>query len=180
MTDAIEMLIGDHQKVAKLFGDYEETTGRAIKTRRRIVDEVVEKLSIHEAIEEQVLYPVTSAISPEAEAQSLESLEEHHLMSVALAELSSLDPTDERFHPKMVVLMENVRHHVSEEEEDLFPMLRKSMDRDELVEMADALEAAQRIAPTRPHPELPDTPPGSVLVGAVAGLVDRVRDKVGL
>ncbi|MEZ5239665.1 MAG: hemerythrin domain-containing protein [Microthrixaceae bacterium] len=180
MADAIEMLIEDHEKVKKLFADYEDTTDRAIKTRRRIVDEVTEELSVHQAIEEQVLYPVTRAISDDAEAQSLESLEEHHLVSVALSELASLDPEDERFNPKMVVLMENVRHHVDEEEQELFPMLRKAVDKEELDEMAKALEDARQIAPTRPHPAMPDTPPGNVLVGAVAGLVDRIRDKVGV
>ena len=112
MTDAITQLKDDHEKVEKLFKKYEDTTDRAIKTRRKLVDQIIEELSTHAAIEEQVFYPISRVLSDEAHDQTLEGLEEHHLVKITLAELETLDPTDERFHPKVTVLMENVRHHV--------------------------------------------------------------------
>jgi hemerythrin superfamily protein len=176
MTDAITLLKADHKKVEKLFKRYEKTTDRAIATREKLVDEITTELSLHAEAEEQLLYPLTRELSDDARSQTLESLEEHHLVKVTLAELTKLSPEDERFHPKVMVLMENVRHHVAEEEEELFPALRSACSRTELAELGESIEAAKAIAPTRPHPSAPDTPPANVLVGAVAGVVDRVRD----
>jgi hemerythrin superfamily protein len=176
MTDAITLLKADHKKVEKLFKRYEKTTDRAIATREKLIDEITTELSVHAEVEEQLLYPASRQLSDESEALTLESLEEHHLVKVTLAELSKLSPEDERFHPKVMVLMENVRHHVEEEEQELFPKLRKAYSRTELTDLGESIEAAKAIAPTRPHPSAPDAPPANVLVGAVAGVVDRVRD----
>lgn len=178
MSDVLKLLKSDHDKVEKLFKDYEETTDRAIKTRRRLVDDMIEELSVHAAVEEQVLYPVARELSDDAADQALESLEEHHVVKVLLAELEKIGPENERFHPKVTVLMENVRHHVTEEEEELFPMMRKALDTDTLDGMADAIETARETAPTHPHPTAPDEPPANLVIGAVAGLVDRIRDKL--
>ena len=69
-----------------------------------------------------------------------------------------------------------MRHHVEEEEGELFPELRKAMKRKELEELAEALEAAKKVAPTHPHPRAPDTPPGNVIAGVAAGAVDKAQD----
>jgi len=176
MSDAITQLKDDHEKVEKLFKKYDDTTSRAVKTRRKLVDQMIEELSIHAAIEEQVFYPISRVLSEESLDQTLEALEEHHLVKITLAELVKLDPTDERFHPKVTVLMENVRHHVEEEEQYLFPMMRKAFGRNDMSDLGDALNEARQVAPTRPHPTSPDTPPANLAVGLVAGIVDRVRD----
>lgn len=176
MTDAITLLKADHKKVEKLFKRYEKTTDRATTTRQRLVDEISTELSVHAEVEEQLLYPVSRQLSDDARSQTLESLEEHHLVKLTLAELAKLSPEDERFHPKVMVLMENVRHHVEEEEQELFPALRSAWSRTELSDLGESIEAAKSIAPTRPHPLAPDAPPANVLVGAVTGVVDRVRD----
>ncbi len=178
MSDAITKLKDDHDKVEKLFKKYEDTTSRATKTRRKLVDQITEELSVHAAIEEQVFYPISRALSDEAEAQTLESLEEHHLVKTTLAELTKLDPGDERFHPKVTVLMENVRHHVEEEEDELFPMMRKAFGRNDMSDLGEALDEARRLAPTRPHPAAPDAPPANLVTGAVAGIIDRVRNNL--
>ena len=85
---------------------------------------------------------------------------------------------EERFEAKVTVLIESVEHHAGEEEDDLFPLVRKAMGRKELAELGAAMEKAKRTAPTRPHPRAPDTPPGNVAAAKVAGLADRAR-KVG-
>ena len=178
MTDAITQLKDDHEKVEKLFKKYEDTTDRAIKTRRKLVDQIIEELSTHAAIEEQVFYPISRVLSDEAHDQTLEGLEEHHVVKITLAELETLDPTDERFHPKVTVLMENVRHHVEEEENDLFPMMRETFGRNDMSDLGAALDEARSTAPTRPHPASPDAPPANLVTGLVAGIVDRIRDKL--
>ena len=105
----------------------------------------------------------------------LEALEEHHLVKVSLRELEDLDPTEERFDAKVTVLIEHVRHHVKEEESDLFPKVRQQLGRRRLQELGDELRAARSGVPTPPHPGAPDEPPGNALIGGAVAVVDRAE-----
>jgi hemerythrin superfamily protein len=176
--DAITLLKDDHQTVEKLFTRFEGAGDRAFVETRQIVDRIIEELSVHAAIEEQLFYPVTRATVDAVHDVALESLEEHHVIKVLLAELVHLDPHHERFDAKVSVLMENVRHHVEEEESDYFPKVREALGRKGLSELGDAMAAARATAPTRPHPLAPDEPPGVTAAGNLAGVVDRARDTV--
>lgn len=177
--DAITLLKDDHKRVEKLFKRFEDAGPRAHVEKRQIVDRIIEELSVHAAIEEQLFYPVTRETVEEVHDIALESLEEHHVVKILLAELQHLDPADERFDAKVTVLIENVRHHVDEEEDDYFPEVRAALGRNALNELGDAMEAARETAPTRPHPLAPDEGPGLYVAGAAAAVVDRTRDTVG-
>ena len=85
---------------------------------------------------------------------------------------SSAGPDDERFVPKMTVLMENVRHHVKEEERDLFKQMRASMSKGDLTDLGTALRGARKTAPKRPHPHASDTPPGNLVATAITAPLD--------
>jgi hypothetical protein len=87
-----------------------------------------------------------------------------------------MDPADERFDAKVTVLIENVRHHVEEEEDEYFPKVREALGRKALGEIGDAMEDAKKAAPTHPHPRSPDTPPGNVIAGNVAAALDKATD----
>src|SRR3954471_878746 len=174
--DAITLLKNDHRDVEKLFKRFEKAGDNAHVQKRDIVDRIIEELSKHAAIEEQLFYPVTRATVPDVEDTALESIEEHHIVKWVLSELDGMDPRDERFEAKVTVLIENVRHHVEEEEGDLFPELRKAIKRKELEELAEAMEKAKKVAPTHPHPRAPDTPPGNLVAGAAAGAIDKAQD----
>ena len=174
--DAVTLLRNDHKTVEGLFKKFENAGPNAQKTRQDLVEKIVEELSIHAAIEEQVLYPAARQAVPDTTETVLESLEEHHVAKWTLSELDGMDPSDERYTAKVNVLIENVRHHVREEEGELFPALRTAMRRKELEELAGALEAAKKVAPTHPHPRAPDTPPANIVAGAAAGAVDRAQD----
>jgi hemerythrin superfamily protein len=176
--DAITLLKDDHNTVEQLFTRFEKAGDRAYVEKRDIVDRFTEALSVHAAIEEQLFYPVVRATVPGTEDVALESLEEHHIVKWVLSELDHLAPEDERFDAKVTVLIENVRHHVREEEDDLFPRVRAELGRNALGDLGDAMAQARRTAPTRPHPRSPDTPPGNVVVGAAAGVADRIGDTV--
>lgn len=176
--DAITLLKADHKTVEKLFRQYEKLGDGASKGKAGVVDKIIEELSIHAAIEEQVFYPATRSKVSDASDDVLEALEEHHIVKWVLSELERMQPSDERFNAKVTVLMESVRHHVEEEEGDLFPKVRTALGRKALGEIGQQLEAAKKSAPTRPHPRSPDTPPGNVVAGTVAGAVDKVV-KVG-
>ncbi len=119
--DAITLLKNDHKAVEKLFKQFEKTKDDDHESRRRLVDQMIEELSVHASIEEQVFYPAVREDVPDTEDTVLEGLEEHHIFKWTLDELKDMDPEHERFEPKVTVLMESVRHHVEEEEGELFP-----------------------------------------------------------
>lgn len=174
--DAITLLKQDHKTVEALFKKFEKTGESAKVAQRDLAEKIVHELSVHAAIEEQVFYPAIREAVPDTEEHVLESLEEHHIVKWVASELDGMKPDAERFRAKMTVLIENVRHHIEEEEGELFPKVRQAVGRKALGEIGAALEKAKQGAPTRPHPKAPDTPPGNLAAGAGAGLVDRARD----
>ncbi len=176
--DAITLLRNDHKTVERLFKRFEKAGDGALVEKRQIVDRIVEALSIHATIEEQLFYPVARATVPGTDDIALESLEEHHIVKWVLSELDGMDPAAERFDAKVTVLIENVRHHVEEEEGEFFPKVRNELGRKALGDLGEALEKAKSAAPTHPHPRSPDTPPSNSVVGAIAGVIDRVTDNV--
>jgi hemerythrin superfamily protein len=176
--DAITLLRNDHQTVQQLFKRFEKAGDAAYVEKRQIVDQIIEALSVHAAIEEQLFYPVARATVPATEDIALESLEEHHIVKWVLSELVDLDPRNERFDAKVTVLIENVRHHVEEEQNEFFPKVRNGLGRKELADLGEAMEKAKATAPTRPHPRAADTPPGNTIMGTIAGVVDRVGDNI--
>lgn len=177
-SDAITFLKGEHQSIERLFKAFEKAGDGAHKTKRKLVDQMIAELSQHAAIEEEVLYPAARRSIASSEDRVLEALEEHHVVKWELMELRDMPPTEERFQPKVSVLIENVRHHVHEEEGELFPLLRSELGRKQLLELGDALRAAERFAPTEPHPRSPDEPPANILPNTVSAAMDKARDLV--
>jgi hemerythrin superfamily protein len=151
--DAISLLKADHKAVAKLFREYKSAKRAGRADRTRIIDRVIKELSIHAAIEEQVFYPAVRAEVPKLEDDILESLEEHHVLKWTLEELSAIGPDDERYDAKVTVMMEQVRHHVEEEETDWFPKVRATLDRSRLQQLGVELAKAKKHAPRTPDPE---------------------------
>ena len=170
------MLKDDHQTVEQLFKRFEKTGERAYTAKRETVDRIIEELSVHAAIEEQLFYPVVRATVPATDNIALESLEEHHIVKWVLSELQTMAPEDERFDAKVTVLTENVRHHIREEENEFFPLVRDELGRKALNDLGDAMAEARKTAPTHPHPRSPDSPPGNLVAGAAAGVVDHIGD----
>ncbi|MDI1466094.1 hemerythrin domain-containing protein [Catellatospora sp. KI3] len=148
--DAIALLKADHKVVEGLFKQFEKAGDNAHATKRKIVDQVIKELTTHAYIEESIFYPTARKAAPDTGEHVLESVEEHHVVAWMLSELRGMDPADERFDAKMAVLMENVRHHVEEEEKEWFPQVRKAIGRAELRELADRMEAAKADAPADP------------------------------
>jgi hypothetical protein len=181
----ITPLVQDHRNVEDLFKRFEALgPGGDPAEKRRIVDKVIEHLSVHAEVEEQVLYPALRDALDEP-SEVLEGLEEHHLAKLALWELERLPAGHERFDAKVTVLMENVRHHMAEEEQDggLFDRCRASFGAEELDRLGQRMEAVRRTAPNRPHPFSPDVPPYNTLIGIPVAVVDRAisvgKDVVG-
>ncbi|MEN3361359.1 MAG: hypothetical protein V7637_5341 [Mycobacteriales bacterium] len=148
--DAIVLLKNDHKVVDKLFKEFEKAGEGALKIKRKLVDSIIDELTVHAHIEEEIFYPAAREAAPDTKDHVLESVEEHHVVVWMLSELVDLDPADERFDAKVTVLIENVRHHVEEEEQDWFPEVRKAMGRKRLQELGEQMEKAKASAPRDP------------------------------
>ncbi|HSF33772.1 MAG TPA: hemerythrin domain-containing protein [Candidatus Tectomicrobia bacterium] len=120
--DAIDLLKADHKKVQELFRQYEAAGDRAHQKKKGIAEEVFTEITIHSTLEEEIFYPAVKA-KTDKDGRDLvaESIEEHHVVASLIEELKALDPRDERYDAKFTVLMENIEHHIEEEEGELFP-----------------------------------------------------------
>ena len=171
--DAIQLLTADHTEVEQMFRQLEAMpTGDA---KGQLVSDVIRQLSIHAAIEEQILYPAMRKALPDGETLVQEAIDEHQQVKEILAAIEKAD-TDFKQTPLVTQLIENVRHHVDEEETELFPKLRASIASAELEAIGGKLAAAKKMAPTHPHPNAPNTPPGNIVGGAAAAVMDKARD----
>lgn len=139
--DALDLLKQDHQKVKKLFEQGQQTEDK--KQQKQIFKEIKSELETHARIEETIFYPAMEE-HDELKDMVLESLEEHKQMKTVLRELAKLSANSDRFKPKFKVLMDDVEHHAEEEEEGkMFPKVRKLIDRAELEQLGQDLEAAK-------------------------------------
>ena len=175
--DALKLLKQDHEEVEQLFEEFDRAGDRAHKTKEKIVRSLIEDLAKHAAIEEQIFYPAVRELTGEDDAV-FEALEEHHVVKWTLSELDGMDPEDERFDAKVAVLKENVLNHAKEEEREMFPQVRKALTPAELRMLGEEMEKAKKAAPTRPHPRSPDEPPGNLVAGTAAAILDRGRDLI--
>ncbi len=149
-TDAIVLLKKDHQEIKKLFTEFERAGDNAEKTKGRLVDKIIELLTVHTYIENEVMYPRVRELLPDLEEDILESYEEHHVADVLCMELTTMKPGDERFDAKTTVLIENVRHHIEEEEQQWFPQVREGLGRKALQEIGAQMQQAREKAPRKP------------------------------
>ena len=149
-TDALVLLRNDHKEMRKLFRQFQAAGDNATATKGRLVKKMIELLTVHTYIENEVMYPRVREMLPELEADVLESYEEHHVADVLVMELAMMKATDERFTAKTTVLIENVTHHMEEEEQEWFPKVREGLGRKALQEMGADLLAAKKKAPRKP------------------------------
>lgn len=148
--DAIVMLKEDHKEIRALFREF-RTSSTTQARKGKIVEKLIELLTVHTYIENEVMYPRVRALLPDLEEDVLESYEEHHVADVLVMELVPMTWKDERFEAKATVLIENVEHHIQEEEDDWFPKVREGLSRTQLREIGDELAEAKERAPRRPE-----------------------------
>lgn len=132
--DAIELLKQDHKKVEKIFTDMEKKDARA-----KLFPELDRELSVHAEIEEKLFYPATKKAEPTRDLV-LESIEEHKQIKMVLADLEQADKTTDVWAAALKVLKEDVMHHVGEEEDELFPKVRKVLSKQQLEDLGSRME----------------------------------------
>ena len=149
-TDAIVLLREEHKQIRKVFADFEKAGENAHATKGKLVDSMIELLTVHTYLENEVMYPRVRALLPDLEDDILESYEVDHVADVLVMELSAMSASDERFTAKTTVLIENVTHHIKEEEDDWFPEVRKGLGRKQLQEIGAEMVKARKKAPRKP------------------------------
>ncbi|MBO8195265.1 hemerythrin domain-containing protein [Streptomyces oryzae] len=194
--DAIELLTHDHRMVEQLFRDYRGAA--SARQRRAVVETVIRELSKHAAVEELLVYPLARKVMADGQQEIDEQLAEHMGVKKTLLALDQLPTADrhsdtypdghrggegdeqvfERTDRLMDELQREVEEHVAEEEGLMFPKLRAALDQQTLDELADELKKAKIAAPSRPHPHAPDQPPALAMAAPVAGVYDRLRDRL--
>ena len=145
--NAITMLENDHREVKRLLDELESTTERGVKTRHELFARIKEALTVHETIEEEIFYPALRE-HPKAKEIVLEGYEEHDVVDTIMGELATLPVDDERWGAKASVMTENLRHHIEEEEGDMFKTARQVFEPDELTELGERM-AARRVSAER-------------------------------
>ena len=171
--DALQLLQADHRTVDLLFSRLEAASGDDLAD---LAGEIVRELSVHAAIEEQVLYPALREALPDGDQLADHGIEEHQEMKELLASVDGKSPEDADVRQTFTRLKKALSEHVEEEEQKIFLKLRAAVDADRLAKMGSAIEKARAVAPTRPHPNAPSTPPGNLIAGPAAALLDKVRD----
>jgi hemerythrin superfamily protein len=149
-SDAITLLKADHKDIRRLFREFEAAGDRAIKKKAKIVRKIIELLTVHTYVENEVMYPEVRGLLPDLDEGILESYEEHHVADVLCMELYGMPADAERFDAKTTVLIETVTHHIKEEEQEWFPKVRAGLDRKQLQKLGAKIEQAREKAPRSP------------------------------
>jgi len=174
--DMIEILKHDHREVEEMFDQLESLGAtRDDSAKKDLVDKVTIELVRHSAVEEMYLYPAARRALPNGDALADDEIKEHAEAEQLMKDLEDLAPGAD-YDAKLRKLMASVREHIKEEEQALFVELAKECTPADLKDLGGKITAAKKLAPTRPHPDAPDTPPANKVTGPAMGLVDRVRD----
>ena len=176
--DVIEVLEHDHREVEQMFAELESLRGASTdddqQRRKELAEQVTIELVRHSVAEEVLVYPkVEKRISSE---EAEHAREEHAEAEETLKRLEKLDPDDARFDDELAELMKEIRHHIEDEEGKMFAQMRQQIDADELRKLGARVEAFKKVAPTRPHPNVPNETLPRLAAGPAASLFDRRRD----
>ncbi len=176
--DVIEVLEHDHRELEQMFAELESlrgaSTDEAKSRRKTVVEQVTIELVRHSVAEEVLVYPqVDKKVSAE---EAERARKEHAEAEETLQRLEKLDPDDPAFDDELATLMREIREHIAEEEGEMFAHMREVIDADELRKLGDRVETFKKVAPTRPHPNVPNEALPGMAAGPAASLFDRMRD----
>lgn len=126
-TDAIDLLAADHRNVEKLFKKYEKLAedGGPYNEREALAATICAELTVHAQVEEEIFYPAARDVLDEEDLVD-EAIVEHATAKDLIAQLADMSPDDDLYDAKIKVLSELIEHHVEEEEEEMFPKLKKA------------------------------------------------------
>jgi hemerythrin superfamily protein len=173
--DVVDLLLEQHDEIKSLFGQVQQAQG---PVKQELFQDLVRLLVVHESAEEAVVHPVARRKLETGEQVVGQRLEEEDRAKKELADLYDMGVDHPDFDRRLEAFQAEVVQHATKEEGDEFLRLRGTVEADTLRRMVGALEAAEAAAPTRPHPNAPESAVGNVLTGPPMALFDRVRDAV--
>ncbi|WP_217237965.1 hemerythrin domain-containing protein [Streptomyces sp. AC555_RSS877] len=173
--NVIDELMADHREVEDFFGRIEALPS-GDKDRKVYAEQATMELVRHSVAEEEYLYPAVREHLVNGNAMADREIEDHAKAEQIMKDLEGCAAEDPEFDRLVGMLMSEIRSHIADEEENLFPQLRVACPPEALDTLGDKVRTAKKMAPTRPHPSAPDTPPANKLLAPGAGLVDRMRD----
>lgn len=171
--DVVDLLQKQHEEIKSLFNQVKVAQG---EQKRQLFQELVRLLAVHESAEEIVVHPEARQQAGEQVVQA--RLQEEDEAKHTLAELYDMGTDHPQFNTKLESLAQSVIAHAEREEQEEFPQLRQKLSADRLRQMAGAVEAAEKIAPTRPHPGTGESAMANLLAGPPLAIFDRIRDAV--
>lgn len=119
MPSATQMIRQDHKKVEGLFKKVEQTKG--VQAKRRLAENAMAELEIHAALEEEIFYPAVKKEVDDGSSMVQEAIQEHQTVKQLIAELKGMGEANDEFESQFSQLVENVQHHVEEEENEMLP-----------------------------------------------------------
>lgn len=132
-VDAITLLTEDHENVKQLFEQYEALGDRATTSKKKLAQQICLELTKHATAEEEIFYPAVRAAQKDNEDMIDEATVEHASAKDLIAQILSMEPTEDLYDAKVKVLSELIEHHVEEEEEEMFTKARDAdLDLEEL------------------------------------------------
>ena len=169
--DVIRILLEQHARVRELFTEVQSVDG---EHRQHAFDELRALLAVHETAEEMVLRPVSKEVAGEAVADARNHEEEE--ATKVLYEIEKLDVGSPEFLSQIALLEQAVSDHAEHEEREEFPLVIAECDEDKRQSMGKKVRAAEKVAPTHPHPSAAGSPTAQYVMGPFASLLDRSRD----
>ncbi len=171
--DVVAILLEQHARIRDLFTDVRSAEGTH---KQHAFDELRALLAVHETAEEMIVRPVAEDTVGKQEAEARNHEEEE--ANKVLARLEKMDVTSPEFDAQLAAFERSVAAHAEHEEREEFPGIRAGRSEDQLRKMGTRLRAAEKIAPTHPHPSAAGSPAAQWTVGPFASLVDRTRDAI--
>ncbi|WP_337175880.1 hemerythrin domain-containing protein [Paludisphaera sp.] len=174
--DVADILTVDHREMMELIDQIKRTTDAG--ERRDLADALIAEVMRHAVAEEMYVYPAVEEHVPDGAQHVRDDKQEHAQVVLVMKQMEDVEASDPVFMERVEDLERLLRHHIDDEESEQFPELRAHIPREKLVEMGEKVEAAKKLAPTRPHPSAPHSELFHKTIGVGVGMVDRLLDKL--
>jgi hemerythrin superfamily protein len=175
--DVVRVLLEQHARIRDLFAEVRSETG---EHQKHAFDELRGLLAVHETAEEMVLRPATKRADDSQGARVADARnQEESEANEVLKDLESLEVGSAEFDEKLAAFEKAVDSHAEAEEHEEFPLILQSCDESQRKTMGSQMLAAEKVAPTHPHPSTAGSTVAQFAVGPIASLIDRTRDAVG-
>ena len=174
--DVVKFLKGQHNLIKDMFDEVLSASDR--KAREKAFVDLRQLLAVHETAEEMVVHPRARREVSDGDEIVEARLHEEHAAKEQLSKLEKMDVGTKEFIAELTQFRDAVIDHAEHEENEEFNKLQRKLDSGDLERMAKAVEAAESIAPTRPHPGV-ESATANFAVGPFASMLDRARDAIG-